>query len=113
MTRYSPLVLCVFATLCIHVGFAQVMSPNVGARIGSPASASPAAFVYVSSSPSANNYEIDAFAADSSGRLTSMAGSPFATDVQSMAVNGQYLFGANGIDIRSFSVAPDGGLQQV
>src|SRR3977135_3708737 len=113
MLRHTVLVFFVFATLCSGAAFAQVTSPNIGVDLQAPDGRSPVAFVYVSSSPSANNYQIDAFAADSSGRLTPVAGSPFAADVQAMAVNGKYLFGANGVDIRSFSVALDGSLQQV
>ena len=113
MTRRIALVVTLLASFCTGAAFAQVTSPNVGVDVQAPANGSPVAFVYVSSSPSANNYEIDAFAADSSGKLIPVAGSPFAADVQSMAVNRQYLFGSNGIDIRSFSIAPDGAIQQV
>src|SRR5882762_6018155 len=113
MSRHLMLVIFVLATVCAEAAAAQVTSTNISEDVQALDGGSPVAFVYVSSSPSANNYQIDAFAADSSGKLTPVAGSPFAADVQSMAVNGQYLFGSNGIDIRSFSVAPDGSLQQV
>jgi len=113
MSRHLMLVIFVLATVCAEAASAQVTSTNVGGDVQAPDGGSPVAFVYVSTSPSANNYEIDAFAADSSGRLTPVAGSPFTADVQAMAVNGKYLFGTNGVDIRSFSVAPDGSLQQV
>ena len=42
-----------------------------------------------------------------------MAGSPFAASTGVQAANGKYLFGSNGIDIYSFSVASDGTFQQV
>jgi len=73
----------------------------------------PTAFVYVSTSPSANNYEINAFAAAADGQLSTVAGSPFAANVQYLAGTSKYLFGENGIDITSFSIAFDGSLQQV
>ncbi|HXM23784.1 MAG TPA: hypothetical protein VN948_21175 [Terriglobales bacterium] len=109
MTRYTKLVVCVIATLCTEVAFAQVASTQIGASIQAPASRSRVAFVYVSSSPS----EINAFAAASNGKLTPVSGSPFSADVQDMAVNGKYLFGTNGIYIYSFSIASDGALKQV
>jgi len=76
-------------------------------------SSSPVAFVYVSSNPSGNGYQIYAFAANTDGHLTQVAGSPFLADVQNMALNGKYLFGSNGVDIYSFSIASDGALQEV
>ena len=113
MSRHLMLVIFMLAAVCAEAASSQETSTNVGGDVQAPDGGSPVAFVYVSSSPSANNYEIDAFAAVSSGRLTPVAGSPFAADVQAMTVNGKYLFGTNGVDIRSFTVAPDGSLQQV
>ncbi len=101
MMRHIRLVLCLIATLSI-AGLAQIAS-----------STSPAAFVYVSSSPSNNNYEINAFTAAPDGKLTAVSGSPFSANVQSIAVNQQYLFGTNGVDISSFSIAADGSLDRV
>jgi hypothetical protein len=73
----------------------------------------PAAFVYVSSNPTGGSYEIDAFTATLSGQLRQVEGSPFSADVQNMALNGKYLFGTNGVDIYSFSIASNGALQAV
>ena len=113
MTRYIKLVVCVIATLCTEVAFAQVASTQIDATIQDSTGSSPVAYAYVSSNPSSNNYEINAFAAASNGKLTPVPGSPFSADVQDMAVNGKYLFGTNGIYIYSFSIAPDGALKQV
>ena len=101
MTRHIRFVLCLIATLSA-AALAQIAS-----------STSPAAFVYVSASSSNNNYEIKAFAAAPDGRLTAVSGSPFSANVQGMAVNQQYLFGTNGVDIASFSIAADGSLEKV
>ena len=101
MTRHIRFVLCLIATLST-AAVAQVSSNS-----------SPVAFVYVSSSPSNNNYEINAFTAAADGKLTAVSGSPFSASVQSMAVNRQYLFGTNGVDISSFSIADDGSLEKV
>jgi hypothetical protein len=100
MTRYIQLAVCIIATLCAEVAVAQLTSTP----------GSPVAYVYVSSSPS-NNYEINAFAVAYNGKLTAVSGSPFAAKVQAMAVNKKYLFGTDGVYIYSFSVAPDGSLQ--
>jgi hypothetical protein len=70
-------------------------------------------FVYVSSTTGNNAYDVNAYTASRSGQLTPVSGSPFAANVATMAVNGKYLFGTNGIDIYSFSIAPDGALNQV
>ena len=70
------------------------------------------AYVYVASNPN-NSVETYAFSAASDGTLTPLAGSPFATGVSLMAANRNDLFGTNGIDIDSFSIAADGTFQQV
>jgi hypothetical protein len=113
MTRYIKLVVCLIATLCAEVAFAQVASTPIAAGVQAPTGGAHVAFVYVSSSPSSNNYEINAFAAASNGKLRPVPGSPFPADVQNMAVNGKYLFGTNGIYIYSFSIASDGALKPI
>lgn len=115
MTRYVKVVVCLIATLFAEAAFAQVASPQAYPTIQVASSRSPVAYVYVGSNPSGGAIEIEAFAAASDGKLTPVTGSPFQGDVESMAVNGQYLFGVgtNGVDIESFSIATDGALQQV
>lgn len=67
------------------------------------------AFVYVSSTASnGRNGQIEAFAADSSGQLTAVAGSPFPVSMFGLAGNGKYLFGTDATSLYSYSVAPDG-----
>ncbi|HXM24137.1 MAG TPA: hypothetical protein VN948_22975 [Terriglobales bacterium] len=113
MTRHIQFVVCLIATLCTEVAFAQVTSTQIGASVQARTSSSPVAFVYVSSSPSNNKYEINAFAAASNGKLNRVRRSPFSADVRNMALNGKYLFGTNGIYIFSFSIASDGALKKV
>jgi hypothetical protein len=102
MKRSLKIVVGFIATISAVVTFAQINSPS-----------SSVALVYVSSSPSSSNYEINAFSTAPDGKLTAVSGSPFAADVQSMAVNGKYLFGTNGVDIYSFAIASDGALENV
>ncbi len=78
-----------------------------------PAIQAPDAFVYVASSPNSGGVQTYAFAVATDGTLTPLAGSPFPTGVSLMAANRSYLFGTNGIDIDSFSIASDGTFQQV
>jgi hypothetical protein len=73
----------------------------------------PVAFVYVSSNPSGNTHQINAYTAASNGELTAVPGSPFPANVSEMAVNGKYLFGTDGVYIYSFSIAANGALTQV
>lgn len=77
------------------------------------AQTSPVAYVYVSSSPTSGHYEINAYAASSTGRLTRISGSPFPADVQYMALTNQWLFGTNGINIDTFKIESSGAVQQV
>jgi hypothetical protein len=78
-----------------------------------PAIQAPDAYVYVASSSNNNSVQTYAFSAAADGTLTPLAGSPFPTGVSLMAANRNYLFGTNGIDIDSFSIATDGTFQQV
>jgi hypothetical protein len=78
-----------------------------------PALTSPSAYVYVSGSANASTAEVYAFSAASDGTLTPVAGSPFSTIGGLQATNGKLLFGGNGIDIDSYSVAADGTFLQV
>jgi hypothetical protein len=90
----------------------QVPSSQTDATMQAPTATS-IAFVYVSTSHGGNTYEVSAYAAASNGQLTPISGSPFAANVQNMALNKTYLFGTNGIDIYSFSIAANGALTQV
>ena len=78
----------------------------------------PVAFVYVASSPSENpnaSNVINAFAADASGHLTVIKGSPFTANVANMVVNGKYLFGLNRAIpyIPRFLIQSNGALQWI
>lgn len=112
---YSVLVLATLGTVAFAQvpSFAQVSSNSAA----SSKSSSPAAYVYVSSSPSGDSNQINAYTAASNGTLTPVAGSPFnlgSEKIAAMAVTGKYLFGAaDNKDIYSFSIASDGALQQL
>jgi hypothetical protein len=74
----------------------------------------PVAYVYVTSSPSSGVNQINAYAAASNGALTPLSGSPFSTSgVYDIALNGGWLFGTDGNNIYSFSIAANGSLTQV
>lgn len=100
---------CLGASLCMAAwGHACAQQPG--------GVAGPAAYVYVSATiGETNKAEIYAFAADHTGRLTPVAGSPFADDVTFMAVNGLYLFGsdATGTTIHAYAIGADGALRYV
>jgi len=78
-----------------------------------PQAAVASAFVYVVSNPSGNNLAINAFSAGSTGQLTPVPGSPFATNIRAIAANRNFLFGTDGTNIYSFSIAANGALTQV
>ncbi len=105
MKRFVTLVLaCLVAAFCAS-GLAQL--PD------SQASTSPVAYVYVSNNLSSSSFGlINAYSASSNGSLTPVAGSPFPSYVSDMALNGAWLFGTDGTNIYSFSIASDGALSQ-
>ncbi|MGC1372113.1 MAG: hypothetical protein WA824_08245 [Candidatus Sulfotelmatobacter sp.] len=108
----SAIVLFAVATFASSVlASSQVTPSQTDASIQAPAS-SPAAFVYVSSQKG-SNYEVSGYSAASNGQLTAISGSPFPANANYLALNSKYLFGSNGVDIYSFSIASDGALTQV
>jgi len=109
----SSLFVVVLASFsCSVLAFSQVAYSATDATLNIPAAGAAGTFVYVSTQEG-TNYEINAYSSAANGRLTSVSGSPFAANANYMALNGKYLFGSNGVDIYSFSIASDGALTQV
>jgi hypothetical protein len=103
----------VLASMNLTLGAAAALA-QAGPVSNVPATTSgPSAWVYVSSLiGNTGRSDVYAFTAASSGKLTSISGSPFSVDVSSMAVNGLYLFGAptSGSFIDSYQIESNGGL---
>jgi hypothetical protein len=97
----KPVVLLA-AVLCAAFASAQVVPEQTAA----PAQSSPVAFVHVSSASTNNTNHINAFSAAANGSLTPVSGSPIPGDVRSIALNGSYLFGTNGINMIRFPSHP-------
>ena len=114
----QPLKLAIFmmaALLPSEALLAQIPTPPSDENTLASTPLAPVAYVYVAGIKTAGVNQIYAYAAASTGKLTRISGSPFPGSVQSMAVTGKHLFGAevNGKDIDSFSIASDGALKQV
>jgi hypothetical protein len=92
---------------------AQVQSSPTDIASENSAETSPVAFVYVSSSPSSSTYQINAYGVNASGKLVAVPGSPFPTEMQGLTSSSKYLFGTNGVEIDSFSIANDGAVAEV
>ncbi len=81
----------------------------------------PVAYVYVATNPASTGASghIYGFAASSAGKLTPVSGSPLASTVNSIALNGKWLFGTaydpnNGpYTVNSYSIATTGSLKLV
>ena len=97
--------LTVDASMSITANFSSENGSGGGPQSGT-------AFVYVASSKSANNNEVLAYRADSTGQLTPVIGSPFAVNAAYMKASGNYLFTTDGTNIYSYSVASDGSITQ-
>jgi hypothetical protein len=108
--RSLSVVVCL-ALICIPIALAQTASSSNDASDSADPNISPVAYVYVSSgNKSTEQYQINAYAANGSGKLTPVLGSPFPSQIQYMALNGKWLFGTNGVYIDSFSIASNGAL---
>lgn len=82
-----------------------------------PTAAAPVAYVYVSHSVSSTSLVVNGYAAASNGSLNAIPGSPFPHSIDSIALNGGWLFGAeagtgsgSGQVIDSLSIASNGVL---
>jgi len=73
----------------------------------------PVAYVYVSSYPTQNQTQINAYAADRKGSLKLVPGSPFVENGSTLAVGGKWLYSSDTVNIYSFSIAHNGALKQV
>src|SRR5262249_53958322 len=110
---FSSIAAILFSSILLLAGCAGVANVSTPSPGGAGSAHGTSAFVYVVSNPGGNNFEINAFSADSNGQLTPVPGSPFAPNVTKMTANRNYLFGTDGRNIDSFSIASNGALTQV
>lgn len=111
--RCFPLVFLLLAVGCGSKNTGPGMSTGPG---GSNPGASASTYAYVSAQPSSGTYQISGFSVATSGALTPLSGSPFATKGYgplSMATNGSMLFGADGYAIYAFSISSSGALKPI
>jgi hypothetical protein len=102
--------------LAATLGMAVSLSGTGYSAPSEATSNAPIAFVYVSYTPTgSSSNKVAAFTAAANGRLTTVPGSPFIANVNSMAVNGKYFFGSNmaGVYVASFRILPNGALHWV
>lgn len=91
---------------CLVLGLTYVAAPTQ-ARCAS----GPSAWVYVSSQiGDTTSSDVYGFIASSNGKLTLISTAPLATNLRSMAVNGEYLFGTQGTSIDAYHIESDGKL---
>jgi hypothetical protein len=114
MKHLVKLATCLMATLFTVMANAQVPSAEAGAA--SPPSTTPSAYLYVTSNPISNSYQINGYSVASDGTLTTIAGSPFAKTSKrtyGVANTSHWLFESDGTYIYSFSIASNGALKKV
>jgi hypothetical protein len=100
------------ASCSLTLDASMAITANFSVDNGSGGSSQSATFVYVASSKSANNNEIAAYEANSTGQLKPVTGSPFAVNAAYMTASGNYLFTTDGTNIDSYAVASNGGITQ-
>jgi hypothetical protein len=108
--RTSVRLLASLVALLCALAYAQEATTSFDNQ-SSPSS--PVAYVYVSSSPSSGKSQINAYAANSSGELTPIAGSPFSAKGESMALTSKWFFTTDAVNIYSSSISSAGALKQV
>ncbi len=112
----SHRILVWFATLsaiCASSVLASAQVTSSPTEIVPPQSTSgPVAYIYVSSLVSNTKYQVVGYEAATNGTLTPIPGSPFADNINWLALNGAWLFGVDptGTYIDSFSIGSNGAL---
>ncbi|HVI06838.1 MAG TPA: hypothetical protein VND65_00945 [Candidatus Binatia bacterium] len=72
-----------------------------------------AAYVYIAGS-NGSQTQIEAYSASANGALTAVPGSPFKSDsISTLAASGQWLYGANTVDIFVYAIASTGAIKPV
>jgi hypothetical protein len=115
MSRNIGVCLLALVSACAStvLASAQATSSPTEVSNSNPASSSPVAYVYVTSSPSSGNVQMNGYAAAANGSLTTIPGTPFSTPAGNIALNGAWLFATDGYNLYSFSIASNGSLKQV
>jgi len=99
--------ICAGTALCSVVALAQISTEATrsNANASQNPSASPVAYVYVSTSNG-----IDVFDAATNGALTLLSGSPFKTSGQMIGSNGKFLVSMSASDIYTNKINSNGGI---
>jgi hypothetical protein len=108
----GPFVL-VLVSACASTVLATAQSASSPTDQSVQSSSSPVAFIYVVNAPSSGKNQITGYAAASDGSLSTIPGTPFSTPIGDVALNGAWLFGTDGKNIESFSIAANGSLKPV
>lgn len=103
-TKFAALVLAAISP----AAFAQKETPQPTVN-----GMGPVAYVYVSSSPTQTQTQINAYSADRNGGLRLVPGSPLVENGSTLAVGGKWLYSSDTVNIYSFSIAANGALKQV
>jgi 6-phosphogluconolactonase (cycloisomerase 2 family) len=114
MTRSIAVCSLAFALICAStvLASAQVSSSPTETN-ATPATTSPVAYVYVSSTSNLTSGQLRAFSASSTGALAAIPGSPYQTNgLNYMALTGSWLSGVanQDTDIESYKIAANGSL---
>lgn len=112
MSSIRTLLVSVVGIGCCTTLLMAQSTPAANPIHSAAASTSPVAYLYVANNPSGSTFQIHGYAAAVNGKLTPIPGSPFATTATYLALNGNWLFATNGIDIYSYSIAANGSLKQ-
>ena len=101
----------------LAVAFPVILT--VSASLAIAQTSGPVAYIYVSSNYSGSNNRVLGYAANASGQLTQISGSPWSDNLSYLATNGSFLFGSTNIpnddgkNIFSYRVESNGALKYI
>jgi hypothetical protein len=113
MSRSMGTLTLALVSACASTVLASAQGPPSPTDNSLQAGSSPVAFLYVVSGPPSGKNQMYGYATAANGSLSAIPGTPFSTPISDVALNSKWLFGTDGINLDSFSIAANGSLEQV
>jgi hypothetical protein len=110
MSRNIGTRLLAYVAVCASTVLASAQTMSTPTDWAQQPSSAPVAYIYVTSYPGSGQFQMNGYAAASNGALTPISGTPFSTASYDIAANGDWLFGTDGNNLFSYSIAANGSV---
>lgn len=112
MSRSIGMRLLALVAVCASTVLASAQTMPSSTDSGHQPTSAAVTYIYVTSDPGSGQNQLNGYAAAANGALTPISGTPFSTPLIGIAANGKWLFGTDGMNLDSYSIASNGALTQ-